>query len=498
MNSEEILAYLLEALDSNRSEGTRAQLFNAIGAMARSCSTHENQLETSNFFSTAATLSGLSATLTKGLPAIVGAILVVLECPIRRSYTWKERKATLELVVSLTTLIEFRGPEGPLGEHRAKLIIGSIRGKHDSAAAVREVASQALEALEAVEAEIGQAENGGRATANFGITSNGEGFDKISIIRAGEVKRSKKLAIKRKNLEGVMEKTMRANKKSVQAIEHDEKHNQDGQEWGRGAHQHRQAKEKTESPQEEPTESPTPSVSSSEKKFQSSRGGQKLQQSLTRRVDSTAPSPTEEFGSRNENTSEPVRLKSKPLEPRSIQESGTESGLSDTNLAPRLLETRRSTEKETPPPVDAAEVDNIEDDPPLQRKIKSANTKHASAPANMAALELQPPKTAMPLASGSVQVALQPVTLHAVETPIQVRPSTEVDSIPSSLPPPTHAGAQVDTLCLLRHLNVKTDDIASLLSNLDRRLLDMEKTFVVSFLCFKFGAGSILFSNMVA
>lgn len=156
VNSEEILACLVESLDSGRPEGTRAELFNAVAAMARSCAIHGHAPTTSGRLPTgtgsATELSesqagGLSATLRKGLPAIAYAVSAVLDCPLRRAFAWKERKAALDLIVALAVLGDLQGPEGPLGEYRLRLIQGATRGKRDSVAAVREAAVRALEAL---------------------------------------------------------------------------------------------------------------------------------------------------------------------------------------------------------------------------------------------------------------------------------------------------------------------------------------------------------------
>ncbi|CAM9948679.1 unnamed protein product [Scytosiphon promiscuus] len=157
--SEEILASLLEALSNGRSQATRSYLFKAMVAMADSCVVHAEggQSPATLMNSTVAAEMreprGMVATLKKGLPAIVRAVLEVLECPVRRVYTWKEREAALEVITSLAVLVDLRGVEGPLGEYRAKLIQGATKGKHDSVAAVRKAASESLSVLQATDAE---------------------------------------------------------------------------------------------------------------------------------------------------------------------------------------------------------------------------------------------------------------------------------------------------------------------------------------------------------
>lgn len=149
-NSEEILGSLLEALDSSRSAGTRGPLLDAISAMAELAGAHEARL-----VATASAGDGghLAQTLGKGLLAVVRPVEDILTSRSRKAYTWKERASALRLVRNLAVLPGLRGPEGPLGEHRATMIRGAVDCKRDSVAAVREAAVRALGALEASEAE---------------------------------------------------------------------------------------------------------------------------------------------------------------------------------------------------------------------------------------------------------------------------------------------------------------------------------------------------------
>lgn len=150
VNSEGILASLLEVLDHNRTEKTRDQILTAVAAMAQSVGDNAELECPDNGVSGRGGV--MLATLRKGLPAVVRAVATVMECTAKGAYTWKERKAALEVVVAFAVLQDLRGPDGhPLGEHRARLIQGSLRCKRDSVATVREAALAALAALEASE-----------------------------------------------------------------------------------------------------------------------------------------------------------------------------------------------------------------------------------------------------------------------------------------------------------------------------------------------------------
>lgn len=150
VNSEGILASLLEALDHNRTEKTCGQILTAVAAMAQSLGDNAELESPNNGVSGRG--GGMLATLRKGLPAVARAVATVMECTARGVYTWKERKAALEVVIAFAALQDLRGQDGhPLGEHRARLIQGSLRCKRDSVAAVREAALGALAALEASE-----------------------------------------------------------------------------------------------------------------------------------------------------------------------------------------------------------------------------------------------------------------------------------------------------------------------------------------------------------
>lgn len=153
VNSEEILASFLEALDHKRTEKTRGQILTAVAAMAQSLGDNADLENPDNGVSaTSGRGGGILATLRKGLPAVARAVVTIMECTTRGAYTWKERRAALEVVIAFAALQDLRGPDGhPLGEHRARLIRGSLRGKRDSVAAVREAALGALAALEAPE-----------------------------------------------------------------------------------------------------------------------------------------------------------------------------------------------------------------------------------------------------------------------------------------------------------------------------------------------------------
>lgn len=230
VNSEEILASLLETLDTTRSEGTRAPLLDAMAAMARSCTKNSTRRDNGDLSETATRAehvvsdaaesgswgAGLTATLKKGLPAVAHAAAAILECPERRAYTWRERKAALGVIANLAVLPDLRGPEGPLGEHRAKLIHASTRGKHDSVATVRGAAGRALEVLEASQTDAGTGGMLGSSGSGFSVGGGrGRGTETMSVAemrrsyRAGERERRGQHRRKAKNLDGVVSRAER-------------------------------------------------------------------------------------------------------------------------------------------------------------------------------------------------------------------------------------------------------------------------------------------------
>lgn len=493
VNSEEVLASLLEALDSNRSEGTRAQLLNAIASMAHSRANHEIDLETPNEISTATGCTGLSATLVKGLPAVASAVVAVMNCPARRTFTWKERQAAMEVVVAFAVLQDLRGPEGPLGEHRAKSIQASIIGKRDSVGAVREAAARSLAALEATEAERSRKDKTqGMASSGLGFLGAGvgrgvgatDGKTKTSY-RAGATVDSKFLH-KKKTLDGLIAKAERATTKDVpDAAEH---HAEDRARHGRQDHQpkpHDKAgQDDTHTLQDV---SPTNQASSAPE-YRPRLSNDSQQQKPSVPINTTPLSPTEEIWSTKESdsVSAPNQPTSEHPERPRTADTGTEGRVEDSMVdgAPSELHHDRScSEREIPPVAGAvAPAEPKVNDGAMrsQRREIKAESKHAYAQAVVVSDSQRLDTVSLPV-ERPVNVSLQVKAPHAERN--VVAPSPGVGSAgtvaPSSMPPPIRERLQVDTVRLLRRLNDKTDGIADVLKSLDQRLGGMDNSIAV-------------------
>ena len=494
VNSEEILASLLEALGNGRSEATRGQLFDATAALAQSFEAHGGQdldeLDGARKTSAAdaATgrgLRGIPATLKKGLPAVVRAVLVVLECPVRRAYTWKERKAALEVISSLAVLTELRGAQGPLGEHRTKLIRGASRGKHDSVAAVREAAIESLVALEATEADESKPELRRPVSAPAGVGRfAGSATEMMRKFRREDRGLLGKGAgpPKIKILDGIVRKAERAMVASAEVLKHKTKRDGDSLEGG----------SKSPTPREEQDDAEvTDPHGPAESKPASSVGQDSLVASTVKQTAATqtsrmhleSPFPAidgRESEHINEHHNAASRRKLRPL----VADNGDSREFDvATREPPELVSRQSSGDKKTSAPGAHADVaDAVEKDrgiPVPPRRPASPEAKH-HAPAEV---EVSVPDARLPQTALSQAVKLVPQRQDAEYLTAPSGHSAgnvaKVDSSP--LPAPMHGGMQVDTLRLLKHLDSKTDKITSVLDGLDRRILGVERTLVVSF-----------------
>lgn len=488
-HSEEILASLLEALANGRSEATRGQLFDATTALARSFALHGGQdredSDTTPKTSTAAAvgrgLKGIPATLNKGLPAIARAVLEVLDCPVRRAYTWKERKAALEVITSLAVLADLRGTHGPLGEHRAKLIQGVARGKHDSVAAVREAATESLVALEATEADEGKREIIRPFSAPTGVGRlGGSATEKAQHFRREErgVWKGAGKFMRNKTLDGIVRKAEMAKTAAAEAPQHDR--DQRSPEDGMKNRIHQEGEEAAEAVGSSGTADATPSASSA--------GQDPL---ITTNCKQQDPSQSSQG---NADTSF-----------HAIDGRGSEQNSDDRNAADR----HRSTPA-TPAKSDPKELHCVAREPPERVGQQSNEEKIAMPRIHDDAAQLEENESGVPMPArrwaGSEVKRDDPVEVVVAVPNMQLPPvglSKSVQAMPqlhhikllatasedavgavgnvasSPFPTPMHGGMQVDTLRLLKHLDSKTDKITSVLDGLDRRLLGVERTLVV-------------------
>ena len=465
-NSEEILASLLEALANGRSEGTRGQLFDAIAALAHSHAAYgEHDPATSDTIPKAATtaicreLSGIPATLKKGLPAIARAVMEVLQCPVRRAYTWKERKAALEVITSLALLAELRGSEGPLGEHRAKCVEGAVRGKHDSVAAVREAAGRSLFALEATDAEEGRPHPSRPLSAPAGVGRLGwrgksEGASTAEADHPGERRGGSKdpgRATKSKALDGIVKRAGRGERAAANASRSNSEGGRDPPEAGDDRLQ-RQEESETKRADTEKVAGPTSPVLSEDNRSGSAEGlkPQDLQPSsredrkqLLRSVESNAD---EEERALDGPKSAP---RPAPKPPEKVDPSGNY----DVGSVTPEREGRRGGEEKATIPHVQVEVNVV---PQAQTPLG------------------EPPSAAASGVQNSARASKRRENTDSRATERTAKASAADQQLA-----PIHGKAQKDTIRLLKHLNSKTNKIAHALDGLDRRLLGMERTFVV-------------------
>lgn len=504
VHSEEVLASLLEALGNGRSEATSGQLFDTMTAMANSCATYEaDELAPSGEVLKKAeaadggTLKGISATLKKGLPAIVRAVLHVLDCPVRRSHTWKERKAALDMVTSLAVLNYLRGAEGPLGEHRAKLIQGSTRGKHDSVAAVRGAASEALVALEATDLEEGKGQNRRPVSAPTGARALGWGGRAVGTpaaearqnFRVGERLESActRKTTNRDKLHRAVMKAKRAESDAADASQCEIENYQVSREV-RGKHRRqRQGRNSEKNPEQGMTVGPTPSASSVENCSKSSKDSEK---------DPRNPSPGNiepplhvNEGSGSEQNSDrhgtTDRRKSTLRRTPKIPDTGGPSVDGVGSSTSRQREKRyASQEEKSIPRVDDIEVGPIEDreDDVMRPASRSAEpeVKNGHSEAIVVTSDPKPLQAVLPTTEQGVKIRVQATALQNAKQGVVTYSGDAVGTVPSSsLPAPMHGGMEGEAFRLLTHLSNKTDSIASVLDGLDQRLMGMERTLVV-------------------
>ena len=539
VNSEEILACLLESLDSGRSEGTRAELFNAVAAMARSCAIHGHPPTTPGRVPIGTELEteleveagGLSATLGKGLPAIAHAVSAVLGCPLRRAFAWKERKAALDLIAALAVLGDLRGPEGPLGEHRLRLIQGATRGKRDSVAAVREAAVRALEALGAA-----CTEDPGRETQKMSVSSCLEGSPLRSLrggvrgpelpvsdtrnnhhrqsgeVRAsvhaknrqhqsGEVEPSSgldKVKEKKKTLGGALKKWEWAARDAADAAERKTERFREHRDEGRKAQQRRRAEFPAEAQHEEaPMANFTPSALSKEERHPSSGDGEQQERRPTSPPIRSSSVPTDEREDRNVDIRD--RRKSALLlgTPRASENGPEADSADDVDRAqPEPEEGANTSQADTTALAAELEPRHEEGDIPPARLDGAgvAEVKQQDSVREVAPLPHQ--RTLQTTTPSSVQQNVQVSVTSIVPKLEQEHPEAAVVGAvraasgggqrpasmlaPSSLLPPMNGGIQADTARLLQHLCSKTDTIASVLESLGQRVVRMERTLEVS------------------
>ncbi|CAM9712937.1 unnamed protein product, partial [Laminaria digitata] len=501
VNSEEILACLVESLDSGRSEGTRAELFNAVAAMANSCANHGHPpAKTSDEHPAIVTglaeklsvtelsahptgielvLGGMSATLRKGLPAIAHAVSVVLDCPVRRAFAWKERKAALDLIVALAVLRDLGGPEGPLGEHRLRLIQGATRGKRDSVAAVREAAVRSLEALGATTG--GGAEDKldfSQETRNKPIVSScllgsplGGGGSRGGVMRGPEIpladtrnnkyhqsggvgapselKKLNEKTKKKKTLDGALRRWEKAADDAAEAAERKIERFREHRDEGRKDQQQRRRRWRAEQvPAEEeaplllgetPVTNSTPSAPNHERSPSSS--GASSSGDGENQQERRSTSPQKRSPSRGDGEQQERR------HPTSPQKRLPSSGDGEHQ------QERRPTSPQNRSPSVQVSMTSIV--PKLEQELPEAPVLGAAAGAAAAA------------AAAAGRGGGKEGSASMVAAPSS-----------SSLLPPMNGGIQADTARLLQHLCNKTDTIASVLESLGQRVVGMERTLV--------------------
>lgn len=504
VHSEEILASLLEALGNGRSEGTSGQLFDAITAMANSCATYEgDELEHLDaVFETAAAagdggmLRGISATLKKGLPAIVRAVLQVLDCPVRRAHTWKERKAALDVIVSLAALTHLRGAEGPLGEHRAKLVQGSAKGKHDSVASVRGAASEALVALEATEAEEGNGENrrsvltpASARPLGWGGRGGGTPVDEArQSLRAGERTDSActRNTTKSDRLRRAVMKAARIESDGAEASQRKIANDRASRKMSGNDRRQGQGKKWKETPQEEVPVDPTLLSSSAENRSKSSKDREEdpsnpSQGSIESHLYADEGCGSEKKRDRHDN---PDRRKSTLRVTPEIPDTGDPSSVDVVgSTTPREREERHGSEKR----IQIQRAENVKVDTTGDRKDvlmpaprpAESEVKNGPIKSMVATSDTNPLQPVPREAEKGVQNRVRATAPHDEQKDVITSGDGTGTVVSSSLPAPMHGGVQGETFRLLSHLNNKTESIANTLDDLDQRLLGMERTLVV-------------------
>ncbi|CAM9382975.1 unnamed protein product [Ectocarpus sp. 6 AP-2014] len=465
VNSEEILASLLEALGNGRSEATRAQLFNAMAAMARSCVTHgdsELQPETGTPKMVVATapgvVRGISATFKKGLPAVARAVLEVLNCPIRRAYTWKEREAALEVIACLAVLVDLRGVEGPLGEHRAKFVQGATGAKHDSVAAVREAARKSLAALEATDAEEGTQKNRPHVLpqASVGPHTRGEKGAGMSLAgmrqrlrpeKTGESKAVRKHLANPK-IDGVFVEDWKAGECMTELPQFNLEGNQESSEMDSRDRRQRES----EVPGEKKLTADRTSTVSSVESCPSSSGGNDKQ-------DTPSSSASEGCGSdRRRGPTHAVNTRTPGEHDPSSGDLERKGNMTSEEDLPTL------NKKDGEP----GKQEEKENGAPLQQRGTPMET--LVAPPIPRPIQMAPASTVQ-----SIEVAVQGMAPPEKKDLETLSNETSRAGATTLVQRHVRDGVQEDTVRLLRHLDDKTNGIVSILDGLDRRLVGMEK-----------------------
>lgn len=491
VNSEEILASLLEALGNGRSEGTRGQLFDATAALARSFTTHGGEdrehsdpaLKTSPAeVGTVHGLEGIPASLKKGLPAISRAVLEVLHCPVRRAHTWKERKASLEVITSLAVLSDLRGTHGPLGEYRAKLIEGASRGKHDSVAAVREAAVESLVALEATEAEEGKREIRRPHSAPVGVGRfAGSATEMARKFGAGErgVGKDAGTLVKTKALDSIIRKAEKAKFAAAKAHRNETECDQESPEDGMKSRQQRKGEAVEAVDCLVPADSTSPTLPTGQNAMPATA---REQQAPSQSSPGNLETPLHAVGgngnarkSDHPNTAD--RRDSTPLFPENIDPREPDGVTSES---PERVDRQSSEDKAPLPRVhdEAAGPDAKERGVSMPSR-RSAGPEVMRAPVEEVEASVSGKQLPQVGLSQSAEVVpqLEEAKHLAVASGDTAGAVVKVGSSP--FPAPMHGGTHVDTLRLLKHLDSKTDKITSVLDGLDQRLLGVERTLVV-------------------
>lgn len=442
--------------------------------MARSCATFEKEFAAMSADGAAVTdhQGGLSATLKKGLPAIVRVIFTILECPIRRAYTWRERVATLEAIISLSILPALFESQGPLGEYRLRLIQGCVRGKHDSVPAVREVAVRALLALEATKTEMSH----NRSCVIGSWESLGScAMGKDAGLSMAEMRRSyharergipkKKPREKTKLLDVLVNREVLGKGKENEASEEKRAVEDSCSTKQREDGEHQRPKlERDERIIKTPV---APSVEGALEHRGKSMDETKNKAQLVTRQESAWPFAVEtrddtyEKEALRRTSSVPSSPAKCELPHNSPPERSIERETRYTQLDPNM---ERKTDDRIA--TTSLEPTNAKNDCILAITLGRESLQHVTLPTTAIALA----KSAHQESDGD----LNPIVPARTEIPLS--------------PPPRDGGIQVDTVRLLRDLNDKSDGIAISLGTLDQRLVGMEKSLVVSVISL-FGRG---------
>lgn len=448
--------------------------------MAHSCAKHGEQLSAIGVeeIATADECDGLSASLKKGLPAIVCAVLAILECSIRRAYTWRERAAALELVSSLSVLPALSGSQRPLGENRVRVIRGCVSAKHDSVAAVREAAGRALAALGATEVEESQERKG--LTGSW-ARSRGTGVtiaDLKRTYRAKQEEISKEESSKKKKTLGATVNRAARENRDVDAekcsVEKSEvaKDTLEKRVREKSAATKRRTYREHQGLKVDPDEravladvlnTPLSGAFSVEGGPEVPRAGgddTRKGEIVLVQQEASWPLPDDNRGAHEEQKKvrRPWEISSSPVKDQSSRDPPPEG-----EIKRETQETRPVTEKEQRIAYDTKAS-------PLEPTAHAPNS----------------PVQVLTIVPEPLQAAAPPSTTASRAENATPKPEGGPDSAASTgsgggecIPVPREGNIHVHTVRLLRHLNKKSDGISNILSRLDQRLLGLEKSLVV-------------------